>query len=892
LVTLLAVLVGAVLVNLVQRLFISHYNPASDNWLTVTMCAVAAAIVSALAASKSQRLAARALAEISERERLQGELKHILSSVRSIVWYANVQQENGDYLWDTRISHVEAARKVLPIDVPSGETFANIWYRCKLQEDSIRCDANAIQAFRTKAPGYRNEYRCILDSGEIRWFYEDAQIEHLGEGKYYVIGVCVDITALKAAEGKLDEERIMLRTLIDSLPDMVFIKDVKSRFVLQNTAVLKHIGAKSKDEVLGKTDFDLFPPEIAQPFFDDEQEIIRTGRPLLNRTESSRDQDGNQQWFWTTKVPLRDSQGRITGIVGVNREITAQQREQEALKLAMREVEEARHVAELHAALLENQKLELAVARDLALASTRAKSEFLANMSHEIRTPMNGILGITELLLSTKLTNEQYDFASTIRSSADALLTVINDILDFSRIEAGKMQVEVIDFNLRTVLEEVTDLIASNAYRKQLEVACLLERDVPERLQGDPARLRQVLTNLMGNAVKFTDRGEVRLEANLIYETDTEASIRISVADTGIGVPKVAQARIFESFTQADGSTTRKYGGTGLGLTICRSLTELMGGHIAMTSEEGKGSTFFIELTLLKQTGVVEQDVHLAPELMAGLRVLIVDDNSTNRRVLREQLASWGCHPEEASSGEQGIRMLCEQADTDQPFRVAILDMQMPEMDGEETASRITNSPLLKDIRLILYTSIGEYGSAEMMRSRGFVAVLTKPARQSQLFNVMLAVLGDSKFHNVFAGSVAAEPKVSLGLRVLLAEDNEINQMVAQMMLDRFGCETTVVETGKIALEKLYESEFDIILMDVHMPEMDGYEATGEIRRFEKSMGRRTPIIAMTAKAMPGDREIGLSVGMDDYLIKPVRPNDLYDILSRWGVADRKAETK
>jgi len=886
LVTLLAVLAGAVLVNLAQKLFTPHDSHSSENWLTVGFCAFAAAIVSWFAAQKGDRLAKSAIAEISERERLQSELRHILSSVRCLLWHANVVQDNGDFLWETHVSHEEAAKKILPIEVPPGQPFADAWYRCKIQEDSIRCDANAINAFRTGSPGYRNEYRCVLDSGEVKWFYEDVQIEHLGNRKYYVIGACVDITALKTAEEKLDEERVMLRTLIDNLPDMVFVKDTQSRFVLENAAHLKHLGALTQDENLGKTDFDLFPREIAQPFFDDEQEILRTGKPLLNRIEASQDRDGNTQWFWTTKVPLRDSQGRITGIVGVNRDVTAQKKEQEELNQAMRQIEDAKRIAEHHAELLEIQKVELAEARDLALASTHAKSEFLANMSHEIRTPMNGILGITELLLSTKLTNEQHDFASTIRTSSDALLTVINDILDFSRIEAGKMQVEVTDFNLRTVMEEVTDLVASNAYRKRLEVACLLPGEVPERVQGDPARLRQVLTNLMGNAVKFTDKGEVRLEAALLQETDADATIRISVIDTGIGVPKAAQAKIFESFTQADGSTTRKYGGTGLGLTICRSLTELMGGHVAMTSEEGKGSAFYIELKLPKQTGVEQNEPHLAPELMSNLRVLIVDDNATNRRVLHEQLASWGCKPEDATSGMEGLEMLCSAAETDNPFRVAILDMQMPDMDGEETATRIVANEKLSSIPLILYTSIGEYGTAEQMRLKGFVAVLTKPARQSQLFNVMLSVLGDQKFHNGFAGSVAAEPRKPLGLRVLLAEDNEINQMVAQMMLDRFGCETRMVETGKLAVEAIYESRFDVVLMDVHMPDMDGYQATEEIRRFESTSGWKTPIIAMTAKAMPGDREVGLAAGMDDYIIKPVRPDELYEVLKRWGVPE------
>ncbi|MDR3689887.1 MAG: response regulator [Fimbriimonas sp.] len=884
LVTLLLVLVGAIVVNLFQRFTSPSYNPASENWLTVTVCATMAGVVSGLAARQKERLNRRTLAVVAERERVQSQLKHILSSVRCIVWHADIFEEAGDYIWDTQVSHEEAARKVLPVEPRPGQTFTDAWYRSKLQEDSIHCDTTAKEAFRSKAPGYRVEYRCVLPDGRIRWFYEDVQIDYVDGGKYYVVGVCMDITDLKVAEERLNQERVMLRTLIDNLPDMVFVKDLQGRFVLENTAHLRHVGAASKEAFLGKTDFDLFPSEIAQPFYEDEQEVIRTGKPLLNRMEPAQDPLGNPQWFWTTKVPLRDSQGRVVGIIGVNRDVTTQRREQQELQNTMAQLEQAKRMAEHHAELLERQAIDLAEARDLALASTRAKSEFLANMSHEIRTPMNGILGITELLLGTRLTNEQHEFASTVRSSADALLTVINDILDFSRIEAGKMQVEVTDFNLRLVMEEVTGLVASNAYRKGLEVACVFPYEVPEFLQGDPARLRQILTNLMGNAVKFTEHGEVRLEVALLQETDADALIRLSVADTGIGIAREAQARIFDSFTQADGSTTRKFGGTGLGLTISRSLTELMGGQIAMSSEEGRGSTFYVDLTLPKQTGE-RKEITLAPELMSGLRVLIVDDNATNRWVLREQLASWGCQPVEASSAEEGLGLLDDSVASGIPFRVAILDMQMPDIDGQGLMERIVANDQVKHLPLILYTSVGGYGAVDRSRAEGFVAVLTKPARQSQLFNVMLSVLGDPRFLSELACASTA-PQDPLGLNVLLAEDNEINQMVARMMLDRFDCRVTVVETGKKALEVLDESDFDVILMDVHMPEMDGYEATAEIRRREAFGRKRIPIVAMTAKAMPGDREVGLLAGMDDYVVKPVRPDELYAVLKRWGRPD------
>ncbi len=881
-ITLLVVVLCATIINLLQWLLDPRYDFRQQNWGTVIFSALVAAVVSQVAVNRGQKMSVMAKDETAERERLQGELKHILSSVRCILWHANVINEDGDYLWDTRISLEEAAQRVLPIYVPEGQTFADVWYRCKIKEDSIQCDTNAINAFRTGAAGYRNEYRCLLDSGEIRWFFEDVQVEVLGPNRFYVIGACVDITNVKLAESKLDEERVMLRTLIDALPDMVYIKDIHARFLLSNMAHARYLDARSPDEIAGKTTEELFPPEIARLFIEDESTIFRTGKALVNRTEAMTNKEGLVSWFWTTKVPIRDGQGRITGIVGVSRDITAKKQEEEELKEALQAVSEARKVAEHHAELLEEQKRELSKARDQAIASTKAKSEFLANMSHEIRTPMNGILGITDLMLASRLTKEQFDFARTIRSSADALLTVINDILDFSRIEAGKMHIEITDFNLRTVMEEVTDLVASNAFRKRLEVACLVPRDLPERLKGDPARIRQVLTNLMGNAIKFTEKGEVRLEATLIQETETHSLIRVSVVDTGIGIPKESQSKIFESFTQADGSTTRKYGGTGLGLTISRSLTELMGGRIGMTSVPGKGSTFYVELQFEKQTGAEVSDPAPIPELMAGLRVLIVDDNETNRRVLFEQLSSWGCRPDNAVSGKSCLDMLEHAAQAGDPYQVAIVDMQMPEMDGVQTAIQIKSTDLIKEAVLILYTSIGEVETSEEMRSKGFSAILTKPARQSQLFNVMLSVLGDSQYYNGFTDAVVAVPRVSLGLKVLLAEDNEINQMVAQMMLERFGCEITTVESGMLAVKEIKESDFDVVLMDVHMPDMDGYEATGHIRKFESTRGKRTPIIAMTAKAMPGDREIGLAAGMDDYIVKPVRPDELYRVLKRW----------
>jgi len=811
------------------------WNPRHS--LAVLSC-TGLAILAVLAWAGALRRRVRGQMEIIRRRleseaALQQRFEYVARATNDAVWDCDLT--SGQVWWG------DSFYKVFGY-APDQVELTAAWRGEQIHPDDSQAVLNGLNAaVENTHEHWSSEYRFRKSDGSYAFVYDRGYILRDGSGKpRRIIGAMMDISARKRTEEALQEAQERFTAFMDNSSALAWMKDADGHYVYLNKPFQRwiHFGME------GKTAYDWMPSEAAQSYREHDLSVLNTGR-AAEFIETVPGPEGTARDVLMFKFPVEASGQRFVGAVGID--ITEHRR-------AQAELQKAKEVAE---------------------AANRSKSEFLANMSHEIRTPMNGILGMTELVLGTQLTPEQRDYLASVKFSADALLILINDILDFSKIEAGKLELDETEFNLRDSLEPTFRALTLRAHEKKLELNCRIDPGIPEILTGDPGRLRQVLINLVGNAVKFTEQGEVTLRVELESSQKETVRLRFSIADTGIGISSEKQKAIFEPFTQADGSTARRYGGTGLGLTISRRLVELMSGRIWVDSHIGQGSTFCFnaQFGLGRSAAVSHLTSHAS---LANVPVLVVDDNETNRSVLREILCQWNMAPTVAGSAAEALRALVEAAAQGRPFRLVLTDVCMPDTDGFNLVKTIRRDARVANTLVVMLTSGGRACEVSRCEELSLAACLTKPVRQSELRRAILRVLGGERCPYLVRHIAPVAQKT---LRILLAEDNVVNQKLAVRLLEKCGHTVVVAVNGLEALAAIERQSFDLVLMDIQMPEMDGLEVTRSIREKERLAGGHLPIVAMTAHAMKGDKETCLETGMDSYISKPINSAELFAVL-------------
>jgi len=740
---------------------------------------------------------------------------------------------------------------------------------------------------------FQTRFRLRQYDGQYHWFQALAnQVKDAQGQPLKWIGCHIDITSQLLAE----EERTRLRHAIDQGIEGLGLLDQEGKYTYINHAHADIFGYHV-DELIGQSWKILYST-------DQLAYLEETCFPALHSSGNWQGElfglrkDGTHVPVEIALSLLMNQDNSSSGLVCTCRDITERKNAEATITQATR--------------TLEQQNQELVSARDQALTAACSKAEFLASMSHEIRTPLNGVIGMTDLLSMTDLDADQREMVETVKHSGEFLLTIINDILDFSKMDAGKMSLEEIPFDVRTTVDEVLEILAERAKSKGLELISVIDASTPQELRGDPSRIRQILFNLIGNAIKFTEQGEVVVNVSVTEEQSESSRLQVSIRDTGIGLSPEAQDRIFESFTQADGSTTRKFGGTGLGLAICKQLVTLMNGGIGVTSQKGQGSTFWFTIPVLSRSSPATSTMPQSP--LQGRRLCIVESHGTIRSLLQQYAESWGMVCESAQNGRDGLALLQERARQGTPFDIAIIDQTLSKTTPEDSLSlgeTIRHDPALSRMRLILLTSHGQRSDARLTQDAGFNGYLTKPVRHQQLQQCLQMVLdgetspvasGAMQSHTFMTRHTVEGTQARAHLQILLAEDNLVNQKVAVRMLNTLGYRVDVAANGREAMEAFSRTPYNLILMDCHMPEMDGLEATRKIRKREALGVKReeeektspyalrltphenphVPIIALTANALPGDREMCLESGMDDFLAKPVRLEELSTMLTKW----------